>query len=85
MTTSRVVRTVKVIIHTAEAGQTAIGIVGSEHVGARRIDLRVVPARPTAHRLADAPAGVPGAIWMAYVALRDYVDRLEAEHADRRR
>lgn len=77
MTTSRVVRTVRVVVHTAEAGETAIAILGSEHVGKRRVDLRIVPARRTGHRAADAPPGVPAPIWLAYCALADYVGRPE--------
>lgn len=77
-------RTVKVVIHTAANGATAIGIIGSEHVGKRRVDLRIVPARPSAHRWGDAPRGVPGPIWLAYVALRDECDRLEAAAAELR-
>jgi hypothetical protein len=85
MEPSKVVKTVKVIIHTAGDGRTAIGIVGSEHVGARRIDLRLVPARPTAHRHAHAPRGVPSVLWLALRALQDECDRLEASEAERRR
>lgn len=85
MTTSRTTATIKVVLYPQTDGRVAIGIVGSQHVGPRRIDLRISPARPTSHRLDDAPPGVPVPLWLAYVGLKDEIDRCEAEAAERRR
>jgi len=82
--TPRQSATVKVVIHTAWNGDTAIGIIGSTHLGPRRIDLRLVPARPVPDRAADAPRGVPGPLWLAMLALEREVDRLQADAAKRR-
>jgi hypothetical protein len=83
MGTQRVTRTVKVVLHLDEAGGLAVGVVGAEHVGKRRIDTRYIPAGPVPYRLASAPRGVPAHLWAAHLALCDAVARLEAEAASR--
>lgn len=83
MTTSRVVKTVKVLIHLDGRGNVALGVIESEWHGARRVDRRLSSARPVDRRASDAPPGVSAAVWLALAALERVVQ--EQEEAQGRR
>lgn len=77
--TTRTVQSVRVVIHVSEDGGLAVGILTSEHHGARRLDRRYRSARPTDHRLASTPRGVPAVLWAASQALARLCDEMEQE------
>jgi len=74
VSTSRVSKTIKVLIHFTTDGGVALGVMSSEWQGARRLDRRLSSARPAPRGMAAAPPGVRRDVWLAYVALRELVE-----------
>lgn len=72
-------RTIRVLLHVGRDNRIAIGVLMSEWNGPRRVDLRMASARPLRGPLPPAPRGVPEALWLAHLALKERVEAWEDE------